>query len=196
MLCLATLTAATAEPPKIPKLWTAADVPGDASAVDAMDAFGEKSLACSACDIISSKFFDSLDSKMVKAFKEWDGETRLAKVTEAFKKGCGDIEGMQLAMAGREGNRRFGLMDEFLKGSGGGDMHTLEVKPKKFADLIQKVCGALVRSYTSDVVGVLSTRDKKKKRLLGVNLKGELCETRLKVCGGEDDDDDEDKDEL
>ena len=177
MLCFLTV-AAVERPKNIPPSWKADDTPSDASAAEALAALGEKSLQCSACDLISAKLFDSLDSKLVKAFKVWDGATRLAKVTAAFEKACGSIEGLQLAMAGNEGARRFGHMEEFLKG--GGDMGTLEVKPKKFAGAVQKVCGAFVRSYTPDVVGVLSKRNKRKKRLLGINLKGELCETYVK----------------
>jgi hypothetical protein len=194
LLCVRT-TRAAKPPIDIPASWASAPTTAGASDADVFAALGERSLQCSACEIVTGKLFDQLGSNLARDFRSWSEEERLTKVSSAFAAGCASIEGMQLAMAGNAGSRRFGLMEELMHN--GGNMGTLEVKPKKFADALLGACDALVQQATADVVAALSKRAKKKKaKLLGINLKGVLCESRLRVCGDDDDDDDDDKDEM
>jgi hypothetical protein len=189
---------------------------------ESLAALNERSLQCSACEIVASQLFEALDSKIATNFKEWPPDSRTKKLNAAWGKACRKVGKMQVAQLGEAGSRKFGDFNELMQQ--GGTLSNLNMGPEQ-AKTLQSLCEAFVEDKgvalgdrMAEFTGLndggktgMSTAEKKKKkkkrrrarRVLDFRMRDEVCEKILNACakveapprGSFDDDDDDDDDD-
>jgi len=154
------------------------------------DESSDITLRCSACSIMATQLEDVYErqTSIYKDFKNWDRQTRIAKLTPYLQRGCDEVRKMKIAQHGNTSERIY--EDYYAIMSRGGTKSVMAYGPKSSAKL-GKICDNYVKVDLPDLVDRMSSyievvvdkKTQRKQRIVDFKFREEICIEQLKLCG-------------